>query len=366
MQDGAFSGKNQEDYLASIRPKSAPLFEMTAQMIGGRKSTSSRDGSSNQINGRYKIMEQSIHRDRELEVSVIVPTFNRHDLLVKAVDSACMQSSARCEIVIVNDGGEDIPNELLDHFRGQEFPITVVQHKHNLGLGAARNTGAWLARGKWIMVLDDDDTLVEGSVKNLLDVAGADQDAKFIFGNHIRQFYQECSPKQVEYRRVDSEALHELPIENPIMCGSVVVDRQLFANLKGYREDLPVHEDYNFHIRVLSSIQPVHIDKPICVYHCRHSIPRLNHKRLYWFATCAFNHAVFRSLFNKANDRALKVAQRQYQYAHLERGIREGCSLDVARSLVNCWWDVLRSHGLSEEIRLDLEAIPSACPLILE
>lgn len=368
MQDEVLSNKNQEDYIASVKARSTPLFELTAQIIAGRKSTSRTDGSRSRIKGRYRIIEQPSQHDREVEVSVIIPTFNRHDLLVKAVDSVCMQRCVECEILIVNDWGEDIPNELLERFRGKELPITVVQHSHNLGLGASRNTGAWLARGKWIMVLDDDDTLVEASIKNLMNGAEKERKAQFIFGNHIRQFYDGGIPKHLEYRRLGiSEALVDyLPLENPIMCGSAVIDRRLFANLGGYREDLPVHEDYNFHIRALSSILPAYVNEPICVYHCRQNIPRLNHKRLYWFATSAFNHAVFRSLFNKANDRETKLLQRQFQYAHLARSIDEGCSLDSAKSVVDCWWDILRSHGLSGEIEIDLEAIPGACPSILE
>ncbi len=366
MEDRLLRVTKQEDYITSVRAKSMPLFEMAAQIIDGRKHASDRDGSDSRVNGRFKIVQQPKHHNREVDVSVVIPTFNRHDLLVNAVDSVRTQDGFECEIVIVNDGGEEIPDELLNRFGGRELPITVLQHHHNLGLGASRNTGASIARGKWIMVLDDDDTLVEEGVKDLLGFAGTEPEAKFIFGNHIRQFYKDSTPNHVEYRRVDDEALSDLAIENPIMCGSVVVDRRLFGSLKGYREDLPVHEDYNFHIRVLSSKRYLHVDKPLCVYHCRQSIPRLNHKRLYWFATCAFNHAVFRSLFHKPNDQSLKLAQRQYQYAHIARSLSEGCPLDVAKSLVNSWWEILRSHSLSGEIELDLEAISNVCPSILE
>lgn len=211
-------------------------------------------------------------------------------------------------------------------------------------------------------MLDDDDALVDGSLTDLLSVARADDDASFIFGDHVRQWYEGHTPTHAEYRSIGREALAELRTENLIVCGSFMIERRTFTALRGYREDLPVHEDYNLHLRVLSSTRPAYLATPICTYHCRPALPRLNHRRLYWFATSAFNHAVFRSLFHQADDRAVKMAQRESQYEHLARSLREGCPLDAARALVARWWQTLRSHGLSEEIDLDEQVISDICP----
>jgi glycosyltransferase involved in cell wall biosynthesis len=269
------------------------------------------------------------------------------------------------EIVIVNDGGVELPRSVLDHFASFHQPITVVRHHRNLGLGASRNTGATIAKGAWLMMLDDDDTLVDESVGRLLDAAHANERAAFIFGDHLRQVYEGHIPTaQRSMVRID-QRLEELHIENPIMCGSFLITRESFAALRGYREDLPVHEDYNLHVRALASIRWAYVGVPICVYHCRGAIPRLNHRRLYWFATSAFNHAVFRSLFGRTNDHALIRSQRENQYAHLSRALDEGCPLELARSLVQRWWESLASRGLSSEVSMDELILSTVWPALL-
>ena len=351
-----------QDYVTAVAERSRHLFGLTADIMTGALATGSDDGATARIDGRYAILGRT-EQAREPVVSVVIPTFNRPDLLLLAVDSACRQDVG-LEIVIVDDAGTDLPGELVAHLLRRRWPITVVRHHRNLGLGAARNTGTSLARGSWITMLDDDDTLVEGSLAQLLDAARASREVPFVFGDHLRQGYDGDRPTDLEHRRVDSGALEDLFTENPIMCGSFIIQRRAFLALRGYREDLPVHEDYNLHLRVLSTITPAYVSTPVCVYHRRETIPRLNHQRLYWFATSAFNHSVSRALFHRTADRALKVAQRETQYAHLARGLDEGCPRDVARSLVHLWRRALSARGLSAEIDIDEAAMVKACPSI--
>lgn len=352
------------EYIAQVADKSQFLFDRAAEMMAGRTIPHSSDGSSNWIPSRYELISQQSDSRSDPDVTVIIPTFNRPDLLVTAVDSVCCNADVNFEVVIVNDAGTNLPAATVERLCAPRRSITVAQHHCNLGLAAARNTGAWLARGKWLMMLDDDDALLDGSMRDLMSIARDDQDALFIFGDHLRQWYAEHTPTHREYRQIGREALAELCTENLIVCGSFMITRQTFTAHRGYREDLPVHEDYNLHLRVLSSTRSAYLAKPICTYHCRPALPRLNHRRLYWFATSAFNHTVFRSLFHRTGDRATKVVQRRNQYEHLARSLREGCPLDVARSVVNQWWQTLRSHGLSDDVDLDEEVISNVCPSI--
>jgi hypothetical protein len=54
MEDKVLFATKKEDYITSVRAKSTPLFEMTAQLIDGRKRASDMDGSDRLINGRFK------------------------------------------------------------------------------------------------------------------------------------------------------------------------------------------------------------------------------------------------------------------------------------------------------------------------
>jgi glycosyltransferase involved in cell wall biosynthesis len=350
------------DYLQSAREKCDVLFQLTADIINGSVRPVSSDGARSSAEGRYEIVLPAQNRTSHVDVSVIVPTFNRPDLLVDSVESACRQRDIKVEVIVVNDHGSPIPPATLERFASSPRPITVVQHHRNLGLGASRNTGASLATGEWLVMLDDDDTLVDGAIRRLLDAA--DPETSFVFGDHLRQWYEGDQPLNLTTVATMGERWDELHIENPIICGSFAVRRARFASVAGYREDLPVHEDYNLHVRLLSSSAWQYVNVPASVYHCRQTLPRLNHQRLYWFGTAALNHSIFRALFHKTGDMAIKTAQRENQYAHMLRSLNEGCAPQVARSFVDRWWDVLRSRGLAQEIEIDRDVIPRICPAV--
>lgn len=89
-------------------------------------------------------------------VSVIIPTYNRSDLLERAVRSVLNQTLSDIEIIVVNDCG--IPVEsLLHHLDAGQGKIVSIRAARNSGRGAVRNLGLKIAAGKYIAYLDDDD-----------------------------------------------------------------------------------------------------------------------------------------------------------------------------------------------------------------
>jgi len=83
--------------------------------------------------------------------SIVIPTYNRPQLLSRAILSVLDQSCQDFEIVVVNDGGSR--PELKSDSR------TRLVEQPNRGMAAARNAGIRAARGRYITFLDDDDTL---------------------------------------------------------------------------------------------------------------------------------------------------------------------------------------------------------------
>ncbi len=88
-------------------------------------------------------------------ISVIIPTYNRPAMLKRAIESVLAQTHRDFEIVVVNDCGTDVKS-LITSLQARA-PITYVRHEKNMDRAAARNTGLKLAKGKYIVYLDDDD-----------------------------------------------------------------------------------------------------------------------------------------------------------------------------------------------------------------
>ena len=85
--------------------------------------------------------------------SVIVPTFNRADLLAETLQSVFAQRFADYEVIVADDGSTDGTAEVLEQYRGR---LRVVRQS-NKGPGSARNLAAASATGDYFAFLDSDD-----------------------------------------------------------------------------------------------------------------------------------------------------------------------------------------------------------------
>jgi glycosyltransferase involved in cell wall biosynthesis len=96
-------------------------------------------------------------------VSVIVPTYNREELLARSLRSVGQQDYTSLEVVVVDDGGSDDTPAVVERFRGllgqQGIPVHFVQLAENSGPAVARNRGVEAAEGSLLSFLDSDDLM---------------------------------------------------------------------------------------------------------------------------------------------------------------------------------------------------------------
>lgn len=113
-------------------------------------------------------------------VSVIIRTYNRRNTIQRAIDSARAQTFTDREILVIDDGSTDDTEELLR-------PQTDLRYHRqpNSGIVGARKTGVELARGKYVALLDSDDTWAAGYLERMMTALLA-QDAGIVFCDLIR------------------------------------------------------------------------------------------------------------------------------------------------------------------------------------
>lgn len=294
------------------------------------------------------------------QLSIIIPSYNRQEFILDALESTLNQGLKKLEVIIVNDGGQAFDSELLEKARSFNFPVTLIEHTENHGLAASRNTGALHACGKWLCFLDDDDVLLENALGHLVNQA-ENGESQFVFGDHVRQYFDAGTKLHSEYHSRNESLEELLAIENRICCGSFIINRAFFCSLKGYSELLRVHEDYNLHIRAAKTTKLSHIARPVFQYNIRTDVQRMNiNLRLYWFATSSFNHELYCHLISSSPE--LKNAQRINQYQHLARALKEGCKKEDALNLLTAWWKELERHSLNKEIETEFQIMRNICP----
>jgi glycosyltransferase involved in cell wall biosynthesis len=88
-------------------------------------------------------------------VSVIIPTYNRAELLRLAITSVLNQTFQDFEIIVVDDASKDHTHKVVHNFRDKR--IKYIRHEVNKRVAAARNTGVLNSSGNYIAFVDDDD-----------------------------------------------------------------------------------------------------------------------------------------------------------------------------------------------------------------
>ena len=102
--------------------------------------------------------------------SIVMPVYNNEKLLPNAVNSIINQTFSDWELIIVDDGSTDNTPAVADSFAETDSRVRVI-HQENMGLGGARNTGIAAAKGKYIFIVNSDDTINPESFQRIYDVA---------------------------------------------------------------------------------------------------------------------------------------------------------------------------------------------------
>jgi glycosyltransferase involved in cell wall biosynthesis len=102
-------------------------------------------------------------------VSVVIPTYHRPDLVLRAVRSVLEQTLPDLELIVVVDGRDAATSQALGEIHDARLSVLVPDRR--LGNADARNTGIGRARAPWVAFLDDDDAWLPGKLERQLPLA---------------------------------------------------------------------------------------------------------------------------------------------------------------------------------------------------
>lgn len=168
-------------------------------------------------------------------LSFVIPTYNRADKVVRAIESVLKQPNFAdyAEIVVVDDGSTDNTLSVLENYISNK-QIRLIRHDHNKGVAPAKNTGILNAKHKYVVLLDSDDLLSENGIVYLVEqLKDNDTDLFFAGIERIRNGELMYNPSFYGYKTYQ-EMITE-PIGEYLPIGRTeVLQQNLLENLRGF------------------------------------------------------------------------------------------------------------------------------------
>jgi len=186
----------------------------------------------------------------DVDVSVIIPTYNRRELVCRAINSVLAQSRPVAEILVVDDGSTDGTMDALGARYGEQLRCVS---QPNAGVAAARNHGLRLAQGRFIAFLDSDDEWEQDKTRQQREWLDDHPDFGMVLCDVMRV---NARHEEIEHFRrrdmlpVDGLILKWVLLHPTLVPTSLMMRREVVQSVGGFDESLQTGEDLDFHLRV--------------------------------------------------------------------------------------------------------------------
>jgi glycosyltransferase involved in cell wall biosynthesis len=202
-------------------------------------------------------------------ISVIIPTYNRKDLLPRAINSVRDQTYTDFELIVVDDASED-ETGALECFTDDQPSIHSIRFPCHRGVSAARNIGVAQSKGPWICFLDSDDVWHKNKLKKQVLWHNAHKEFRIFQTQElwIRNGVRVNPPKT--HAKIHGLQFKENLERCMITPSSVMIEKRLFLESGGFNESLPACEDYDLWLRITSTHPVGLLDEPLLIRYGGH------------------------------------------------------------------------------------------------
>ena len=202
-----------------------------------------------------------------VNVSVIIPTYNRKNLLKRALRSVSSQTFVPQEIIVVDDGSSDGTKDWVL----ERFPNVRYIYQDNFGVSSARNTGIKEAKGSWIAFLDSDDEWVPNKLEQQKRVINSSQEAWLCHTNEIWIRNGVRVNQMKKHQKYGGDVFEKCLDICRISPSSVLIKKEVFEMVGLFDESLKVCEDYDLWLRITAVLPVIFLDQPLIIKYGGHA-----------------------------------------------------------------------------------------------
>lgn len=207
-----------------------------------------------------RLCEAAKELRRQPLVSVIMPVYNRADVVSQAIRSIINQRYSNWELIIIDDGSEDDSVNVIRKFKHNRIKINCLDA--NAGHCVARNAGLRLARGDIVAYLDSDNTWDERYLEAMVGAYTLWPAAESIYSGQYLHRGNSRQPFAVRYGHFNRALLEN---RNYIDLNCFSHRRRLLGKINGFDEELRRFVDYDYILRASEAGSMLSI--PVCLSH---------------------------------------------------------------------------------------------------
>ena len=217
------------------------------------------------------------------EISVCIPTYCRHDLLRRALNSVLAQDFGPMEIIVSDNASEDGSWEKTSGLGELDPRVIVRRNGKNLGWTGNLNECVKAARGKYLVFLCDDDALMPGMIPESYGFmeehpgAGFVHAAGYWIGFRGQQNLISCNTTRPAVLKAGTQALVDTALSFDILFSATMVRSECFASLGQFVES--ISSDYEMWARISTKYDVGYINKPLVKVYAHMISPRMTPER---------------------------------------------------------------------------------------
>jgi len=183
------------------------------------------------------------------KISVIIPTFNRKILLLRAINSVINQSMKPFEIIIVDDNSNfDVKSYIYDNIK-TTVTIKIIINDTNKGGAQSRNIGVNNAKGNYIAFLDSDDYWSDRKIESVINFLNRNE-ADLIYSD--QWVVDKNGNKHISHKKMINSNLWENLLNGWTApnTSTLIFKRESFLALKGFDSNLSSCQDHDLWMRI--------------------------------------------------------------------------------------------------------------------
>lgn len=199
-------------------------------------------------------------------ISIVIPTYNREQILPRTLDSIVAQTYGEWECIIVDDGSNDASMVVAAQYVSKDKRFRVLSNIFHKGAQGARNTGILAAEGEWICLFDSDDIMYPDYLEKM--VAAIDDDTDIVVCKALIR-NSKTGKEQGRLDKIFSENMHaELLREKKYVAYDVtLIRKEKLIEIGLLDEKCPSMQEWDTHIRLSKIARYKAIDETLCEWY---------------------------------------------------------------------------------------------------